>query len=144
MEYYALPVPASVTRALGTKGPVLVMARLNDSEPFKVSLFPAGSGRHYIRIRAKVRREANIQYGDRVRVRITVLDRADVTIPEDLMSALRAEGVRKDFDSLPPGKKNYIVRRIDDAARSETRAKRIREAVEAARQGREQRADRGS
>jgi hypothetical protein len=142
MEYYALPVPAGVTRALGTKGPVLVVARLNDSEPFKVSLFPAGSGRHYIRIRAKVRKETKIQYGDRVRVRITVLDRADVTIPKDLMHALRAAGVMKDFDSLPPGKKNYVVRRIDDAARPETRNKRIQDAVEAAHQSREMRIDR--
>jgi hypothetical protein len=32
MDYCAVPVPASVTQALGTKGPVLVMARVNDSE----------------------------------------------------------------------------------------------------------------
>jgi len=90
MDYCAVPVPASVTQALGTKGPVLVMARVNDSEPFKVSLFPTGGGQHYIRIKAKVRKETKTKTGDRVRVRFTVLDRADVTIPTDLMKALRA------------------------------------------------------
>ena len=141
MHYCAVPVPAEITQTLGTKGPVLVMARVNDSEPFKVSLFPIGGGRHYIRIKATVRNETKTKTGDQVRVRITVLDRADVTISDDLMSALRAEGVTEDFKSLPPGKQNFIIRRIDGAAKPETRDKRIQEAVEAARQRREKRID---
>jgi hypothetical protein len=143
MDYCAVPVPASVTQALGTKGPVLVMARVNDSEPFKVSLFPTGGG-HYIRVKAKVRKETKTKTGDRVRVRFTVLDRADVTIPTDLMKALRAEGVTDDFKSLPPGKQNFIIRRIDDAAKPETRDKRIQDAVEAAHRRREKRIDQSS
>jgi translation initiation factor IF-1 len=142
MDYCAIPVPASVTRALGTKSAVLVMARVNTSKPFKVSLFPGGGGQHYIRVRAKVRKETKIKEGDRVKVRITVLDRADIMIPKDLTAALRAEGVAAAFDALTPGKKNYIIRRIDDASRPETRTKRVQEAVEEAHRGREKRADR--
>jgi hypothetical protein len=142
MDYCAVPVPAKITQALGTNGPVLVMARVNDSAPFKVSLFPVGGGRHYIRIKAKVRKETNTKTGERIRMRITVLDRADVTIPKDLMSALRAAGVTEHFKSLPPGKQNFIIRRIDDAAKPETRDKRIQEAVEAAHRGREKASDR--
>ena len=132
MDYCAVPVPSEITQALGTKGPVLVMAQVNDSEPFKVSLFPVGGGQHYIRVKAKVRQETKTKTGDQVRVRITVLDRADVTIPEDLSRALQAEGVAEDFKLLPPGKQNFIIRRIDDAAKPETRVKRIQVAVEAA------------
>lgn len=132
MDYCAVAVPAEITQAVGTKGPVLVMARVNDSEPFQVSLFPVGGGQHYIRIKAAVRRETNTRVGDRIRMRMTVLDRADVDIPQDLMAALRAEGVAQAFTSLPPGKQNYIIRRIDAAARAETRARRIEEAVAAA------------
>jgi uncharacterized protein YdeI (YjbR/CyaY-like superfamily) len=110
---------------------------VNDSEPFQVSLFPVGGGQHYIRIKAKVRRETNTKTGDRIRIRITVLDRADVAIPDDLTSALRAEGVEEAFKSLPPGKQNFIIRRIDDAARPETRERRIQEGVLAAHQRRE-------
>jgi translation initiation factor IF-1 len=142
MDYCAIPVPASVTQTLGTKSAVLVMARVNSSEPFKVSLFPAGNGQHYIRVRAKVRKEAKLKEGDRVKVRITVLDRADITIPKDLAAALRSEGVAADFNALTPGKKNYIIRRIDDASKPETRAKRIQEAVDESHQAREKRADR--
>lgn len=143
MDYCAVPVPAEITRALGTKGPVLVMARVNDSEPFQVSLFPVGGGKHYIRIKAKVRKETKTKTGDLVRLRFIVLDRADVTIPDDLMDALRAARVTDDFKALTPGKQSFILRRIDEAARPETREKRIQEAVEAAQQGREKRIDQG-
>ena len=137
MDYCAVPVPAQITNALENKGPVLVMARVNDSAPFQVSLFPVGGGQHYIRIKAKVRQETKTSIGDRVRVLVTVLDRADVTIPQDLMSALRAEGATKAFKSLPPGKQNFMIRRLVDAAKPETRVKRIQEIVEAANQRKE-------
>ena len=130
MDYCAVPVPAQITEALGTQGPVLVMAALNDSEPFKVSLFPVGGGRHYIRVKAKVRKETRTKTGDLVHMRITVLDRAAVTYPADLLSALRAGGVTKNFKALPPGKQNFIIRRIDEAVKPETRRKRIQDAVE--------------
>ena len=139
MDYCAVAVPAKITQALGTKSAVLVMARVNESEPFKVSLFPVGGGKHYIRIKAKVRKETETKTGDRVRIRIMILDRADVTYPPDLLSALRAEKATEDFKSLPPGEQNYILRRIDDAAKPETREKRIGEAVEAAHRRREKR-----
>ncbi len=142
MDYCAVPVPAAVTEDLGTKGPVLVLARVNDSEPFQVSLFPVGGGQHYIRIKAKVRKETNTKTGDRIRVRIAVLDRNSVEIPEDLLIALRAEGVAQAFQSLPPGKRNFMIRRIDEAAKPETRARRVQEAVLAAHQQREKQSER--
>jgi len=129
MDYCAVPVPSAITEALGTHGPVLVMACLNDSEPFKVSLFPVGGGRHYIRIKAKVRKETRTKTGDPVHMRITVLDRAAVTYPADLLAALRTAGATQDFKALPPGRQNFIIRRIDEAVKPETRQKRIRDTV---------------
>jgi Domain of unknown function (DUF1905)/Bacteriocin-protection, YdeI or OmpD-Associated len=144
MDYCAVPVPAKITEALGTKGPVLVMAQVNESEPFQVSLFPVGGGQHYIRIKASVRQETNTNTGDRIRVRFTVLDRAAVEIPEDLMGELNSEGLTEAFKSLPPGKQNFIIRRIDDAVKPETRKKRVQEAVVASHQAREKAIDQGS
>jgi hypothetical protein len=141
MDYCAVPVPAKITETLGTKGPVLVIAQVNDSDPFQVSLFPVGGGQHYIRIKAKVRQETSTKTGDPVRVRFTVVDRAAVEIPEDLMSALKAERVNEAFKSLPSGKQNFIIRRIDDAVKPETREKRVQEAVFAAHQAREKAID---
>lgn len=134
MDYCAIRVPAEVTQALGTKGPVLVMARVDDSAPFQVSLFPVGGGQHYIRIKAKVRKQTSTKTGDRIRMRFTVLDRNRVEIPEDLLRALRADDVAQVFQSLPAGQQNFIIRRIDEAARPETRERRIQEAVRAALQ----------
>src|SRR5437868_1187859 len=89
MEYFAIPVPLKITQALGTKGPVAVSARVNNSEPFLVSLYTVGGGRHAIRIKAKVRKETKIKEGDRVRVKITVIDRdSEITLPTDLIRAL--------------------------------------------------------
>ena len=132
MDYCAVPVPAKITEALGTKGPVLVLAQVNQSVPFQVSLFPVGGGRHYIRIKAKIRQETNTKSGDLIRVRFTVLDRAEAEAPGDLMRALAAEGVTEAFKSLPPGRQSFIIRRIDDAAKPATRERRIQEAVVAA------------
>jgi len=144
MDYCAIPVPAEITQALGTKGPVLVAARVNDSEPFQVSLFPVGGGKHYIRIKAKIRKETNTKTGDCIRVRVTVLDRDRVEIPDDLLLALRTEGVARAFESLPPGKQNFIVRRINEAARPETRDRRVQEAVLAAFQRKEKLSEQAS
>lgn len=133
LDYCAIPVPAKITKALGTTAAVLVLATVNKSQPFKVSLFPAGGGKHYIRVRKKVRVEAELLEGDRVKVSIRVLDRdAIAIIPKDLEEALRAEGVLDAFKTITPGARNFILRRINDAAKIETRAKRINEAVKAA------------
>lgn len=110
------------------------MARVNNSKPFQVSLFPVVGGQHYVRIKAKVRLETQTQTGDRVQFRFTVLDRSDVSIPDELSRALRAEGATQGFTSLPPGKQSFMIRRIGDAAKPETRDKRIQEAVEVALQ----------
>lgn len=136
--YFALSVPLKISRALQTRGPVPVSARVNGSEPFLVSLFPVGGGRHYLRVKAKIRNAVKIKGGDRVRVQITVLDRsAEVSIPKDLVSALRAEGVMEYFKALPIGKRRYIIRWIDEAAKPQTRERRVRAAVETACRKRE-------
>lgn len=143
LEYYALSVPLKITEALGTRGPVPVTARVNGSKPFLISLYPVGGGRHYIRVKASVRKEAKIKEGDRVRVEIAVRDRSvEVSIPKDLASALRAEGVLEYFKALPDGKKSFMLRCIDEAAKPETREKRIQAAVEAAHEKREKQIDR--
>ncbi len=142
MDYCAIPVPAKITKTLGTTKAVLVMASINGCEPFQVSLFPVGGGKHYIRVRAKVRKQAKLAEGDRVKVQIVIQDRANVDLPDDLVKALKAENALKEFNSLTPGKKNYMVRRINEVARPETRKKRIKEAIELAFQETERKADR--
>ena len=116
MDYFAVSVPVKTSRALGTRGPVPVSARVNDSEIFLASLFPVGGGRHYLRIRNRICSAVEIKPGNRVHVQMTIRDRAaEISIPEDLMRALRTEGVAKAFQALPIGKKSYLLRRIAEA-----------------------------
>ena len=144
MDYCAVAVPAKITEALGTHSAVLVLACVNDSAPFQVSLFPVGGGRHYIRIKAKVRKETGTKTGDRVNLRFTVLDRAAVTYPADLLAALRVAGATREFKALPPGRRNFIVRRIDEAVKPETRQKRIADAVKEVQRVTAERTDRAT
>jgi hypothetical protein len=141
MDYCAVRVPAEITAALGTISAVAVVARVNESEPFAVSLFPIGGGVHYIRIKAKIRHHLRIGVGDSIQIHITVVDREEIAIPDDLVSALRAEGAADAFKLLPPSKQGFIIRRINDAAKPETRQKRIQEAVLAAHERREKLVD---
>ena len=142
MDYCAIAVPSKITEKLGTKKAVLVMAIINNGEPFQVSLFPAGGGKHYIRVRAKVRKQAKLSEGDRVKVRITILDRADVDLPIDLVKILKANHAFAEFQALSPGKKNFAVRKINEVSKPETRKKRIQEAVKLALADAERKADR--
>lgn len=142
MDYCAVRVPAKITKALGTTGPVLVMAQVNDSEPFQVSLFPVGGGQHYIRIKASIRKKTTTKVGDRIRLRFMTLDRGNVAIPEDLIEMLASEGLVEAFTAIPPGTRNFIVRRIEEAAKPATREKRVREGVLAALQRRGKMKDR--
>jgi uncharacterized protein YdeI (YjbR/CyaY-like superfamily) len=92
-----------------------------------------GEGRHYLRVKAEIWKAAKIKEGDRVRVKIEVLDRSvEPTLPKELVSALRKAGVFEAFRALPPGKKNYLLRQIDAAAKPETREKRIQRVVDVA------------
>jgi hypothetical protein len=137
MDYFALPVPAKATLALQTHGPVPVSARVNDSDAFLASLYPVGGGRHYLRVRNKICKSVNITAGDAVRVQIEVRDRyAEIEIPKDLASALRAAGLTHAFKALPVGKKAYLLRLIKEAVKPETRDKRIQDVLKAAQQKR--------
>lgn len=133
MEYFALSVPMKITLALGTRGPVPVSARVNDSETFLASLYPVGGGHHHLRVKNKICKTEEIKEGDRVRVQITVRDRsAEISIPKDLMIALRAAGGTREFKALPIGKKSYLLRLIAEASKPQTRDKRIQAAVQEA------------
>lgn len=132
-EYYAVSVPKKITLTLNTKGPVPIVAWINNSEEFKASLFPVGGGRHYLRVKNKLCKAAKIKEHDPVQVRLKVRDRStEASIPKDLMHALRAVGLINDFKSLPIGKKSYLLRLISEAVKAQTRSKRVQAAVKAA------------
>ena len=50
-----------------------------------------------------------------------MLDPDDVEIPDDLLSLLETNGLIDAFTEIPPGKRNYMIRRIQEAAKLATR-----------------------
>lgn len=129
---YVVDVPAALSKTLG-RARVPVVARVERGSEFRATLQPAGGGRHRLFLNATIRAEAGVKPGDRVRIRVRV-DRAprEVPIPPDLTEALRDEGVLAAWESMPPGKREHILRWVEQAVHEATRAKRITRCVEEA------------
>jgi len=139
---YCVDVPAAVSRAVGrARAPVVV--RVAEGAPFRATLQPSGEGRHRLFLNARVRAAADLKLGDRVALEVRV-DREprEVSLPPDLWEALRAEGVLGAWGALSPGKREHIVRWIEEAAHETTREKRLARAVEEALAREEKRIDR--
>jgi hypothetical protein len=112
--------------------------------PFRASLVPRGGGRHRLFLNGEVRKAAGAVVGDRLAIEVRVdARRREVAVPEDLAEALREESVLEDWESLPPGKREHILRWIEQAVHEDTRAKRVVRAVEEALAKHEKRIDRG-
>jgi hypothetical protein len=144
---YGVDAPVAVSRAIG-RAAMPVTVRVNRGAPFHATLMPAGGGRHRLFFGADVRRGAGIEPGDRVAVDLVAdpaLRGREVPIPPDLREALGDEGagVLDAWESLPPGKREHILRWIEQAVHEATRAKRVARAVEEALARRERRIDRG-
>jgi len=140
-----LEVPAAVSKALGKRGYVYVVARANRGAPFPATFVPRGGGRHRLFLNGEVRTREGIAQGDNVDITFRVEEEPRVwAIPEDLSRALREEGVLAAFESFPRGRRNEIVRWLEGAATDATRAKRIARAVEVALGAEETRSDKRS
>jgi hypothetical protein len=139
---YAVEVPAAISRSVGVRGNVSVLVRANGGAPYHGTLLPRGDGRHRLLVNHGARAGAGA--GSRIDIEIRVEKRArEVVIPEDLEAALRDEGVLAAWEWLPPGKREHILRWIDEAVHEPTREKRIARAVEEALARHERNVDRG-
>jgi hypothetical protein len=142
---YGVEVPAAVSRAVG-RAAVPVEARLRRGAPFHATLVPAGGGRHRLFLNGEVREAAGVKVGARVAVEVIAdpaLREREVPIPPDLAEALRGEDVLGAWESMPPGKREHILRWVERAVHEPTRAKRVARAVQEALAQREKRIDRG-
>jgi hypothetical protein len=76
------------------------------------------------------RAEAGVEIGGTYRVVIERdADDRQVDVPDDLAAALRAGRATKQFDALAYSHRKEYVRRISEAKKPETRARRIAETV---------------
>ncbi len=135
---YMLEIPESVSSSIGRRGPVPIVATLNDAAEIQASLVPMGGGKHRLQLNARTRDELDIQPGDRVRVVLSVPEKAPrLPLPSELALALREADLQQTFSELPVGKQNHIIVWIEEAARPETREKRVAKTIEVAFRARE-------
>jgi hypothetical protein len=132
----AVVLPADVAAAMGGRARIPVAGTIN-GVAFRGSTMPMGDGRHCVGFRKEIRAQAGgIELGDRVSVEIARDDAPrTVALPDDLAAALDADtAVRAAFDAMSYTHRREWVEAVADAKRPETRARRIDQAVAAARE----------
>jgi hypothetical protein len=140
---YYVAIPASVSRAIGRRGIVPVVATVNDVAEVHASMIPAGGGRHRLRLNASTREAADAVLGRRLSMRLRVDDNPVAEpCPADLARALRDVDALEAFQRMPVGRQNHILRWLESSVREETRDKRIAQIVEGALAWREDPRDR--
>jgi Bacteriocin-protection, YdeI or OmpD-Associated/Domain of unknown function (DUF1905) len=131
----AVVLPAEVAGAMGGRARIPVAGTIN-GVAFRGSTMPMGDGRHCVGFRKDTRAEAGgVEVGDMVLIEIGRDDAPrTVDVPPDLAEALAAEaGLRDAFDAMSYTHRREWVEAVEDAKRPETRARRIAQAVAAAR-----------
>ena len=131
----AVVLPADVAAAMGGRARIPVAGTINGIA-FRGSTMPMGDGRHCVGFRKETRAQAGgVEVGDAVAIEI---DRDDaprtVDVPDDLAAALAAQpGARAAFDAMSFTHRREWAEAVAGAKRPETRARRIAQAVAAAR-----------
>jgi uncharacterized protein with von Willebrand factor type A (vWA) domain len=133
---YFVAIPASVSRGVGKRGNVPVVATVRGPDgvaEVRASIVPTGGGRHRLRLNATARADIGAEPGESLRVALHVDEAPKAEpMPEDLAQALDEAGVRAEFSKMPVGRQNHILAWIEKAVRDETRAKRVAKTVEVA------------
>ena len=128
-------LPADVAAAMGGRARIPVAGTIN-GVPFRGSTMPMGDGRHCVGFRKELRDQAGaVQDGDAVTIEIARDDAPrTVDVPADLAAALGADAaVEAAFEAMSYTHRKEWVAAVEEAKRPETRARRIAQAVAAAR-----------
>jgi Domain of unknown function (DUF1905)/Bacteriocin-protection, YdeI or OmpD-Associated len=140
---YYVSIPAAVSKAIGRRGIVPVVASINGVAEVHASIIPCGGGRHRLRLNAATRDAAEVTLGGRLSMRLWVDENpvADA-VPADLARALRDVDAFDAFRRMPVGRQNHILRWLEAAVKDATREKRLAQIVEGALAWREDPKDR--
>src|SRR5438105_784756 len=143
LKWTVIHVPFNVAEVWGSRGMVKVAVELNGHGPFRTSLFPAKSGRHFVMINKKMKAAAKIAPGSIAKVRLE-LDTAPrtVTLCLDLARLINQDkALRRFFEALGYSARREINDWVAEPKNAETRerrayrlAERLLETMEAERE----------
>ena len=126
-------VPFDVEKVWGTRGLIKVIVKVGGLE-YPTSLFPTGSGEHFVLVNKKMQKAARIAIGSTASFTVTPdLAPREVKVPAELTRALNEErGLRKWFDSLKYSMRKWLADQVGDAKSPETRVRRAQRVAEIA------------
>jgi len=132
-------VPPEVVASLGSSRRPPVRVTVN-GHTYRSTVASMG-GEFLVGVSADNRMSARVAAGDEVDVDIELdTEPRQVTVPPDLTKALdRDAGARRFFDGLSYSQRLWYVSWIEGAKKTETRERRVAEAVSMLREGRAQR-----
>ena len=125
----SITVPFDPGEAWGERRRHYVRGTVNGAA-FRGSL-GARSGRFFMPLNRELQQRAGVAAGDAVAVVMDADEAEELEVPDDLAAALAAAPAARDFFAgLSPFNRNQYVGWIVQARREETRAARVREAIE--------------
>jgi hypothetical protein len=128
-------IPFDVEKAFGRKR-VKIKATI-DGEPYRGTLVRMGSPQHMLLVLKEIREKIGKSFGDKVAVELEEdFEPRQVEVPADLQLALEADPTAQaSFNRFSYSHQKEYVRWIMEAKREQTRQRRIQQAIEILRQG---------
>lgn len=123
--------PYQVEEEFGTKGQVKVQVVFDGKIEYRGSLAKMGMEQHCLGITKQIRKLIQKQPGDRVRVSLHAdLEPRIVQIPRELQVELAKGGMESVFRALSFTKQKEMAALITNAAKEETRKRRLHKIIE--------------
>ena len=124
------PIPVDLAKQTGIKARLRVKGTI-DALPFKGTLLPFGSGRHFVVVKKELRDKIGKKAGEVVKVEFDLdTSPVEVSIPKDFATALASTpGANAEFEKMAPSHKKAYVSWIRSAKTQGTRANRIDKAI---------------
>jgi hypothetical protein len=119
-----IEVPPDVIARLGTsKKPPVIVSLAGYTYRNTVAVM---GGAFMISLSKANREAAGVKGGDQVEVTLELDEEPrTVAVPDDLVAALSAAGVKETFDTLAFSKRKEFVRQVEEAKTQETRDRRV-------------------
>ncbi|MCX6139426.1 MAG: YdeI/OmpD-associated family protein [Candidatus Kapabacteria bacterium] len=120
----AVVVPESVVEQLPSKGRIRVEGVMNGA-PFALAIQRVKSGERFLSVSASLRKAANIEIGDEVRVAFSNVDPDALAIPEELQALLDVDDdARTAWETLTRGIQRGLVHYVSSVKSSDARIRR--------------------
>jgi uncharacterized protein YdeI (YjbR/CyaY-like superfamily) len=125
LNWVVIDIPFDVARIWGVRGQLRVKGDINGFA-FRTSLFPSGTGRHFMIVNKKMQKGARAYPGMEAHFRIEpdTEKRVVPSVPEIDRVLRQSKRLQKFYQSLSPSMRNDIARFVSEAKQQSTRLRR--------------------